>query len=92
MYLSRLNHLIRPQVNWGPDVGVGLAIVQNAINQLNYSTEQLMLEVMQPCDHLLRTCVWLRTKVPCNSIFRIAKSAEGFCCSFNYNAINMATR
>lgn len=85
--MSKLNHLIRPQINWGPEVSASIESTEEILQQLGYTIEQIMLEVMQPCAHLLRHCHWLRREVPCDTIFQIAKSAEGFCCSFNYGAI-----
>ncbi len=46
-----------------------------------------MLELMQPCNLMIRSCSWLGKIIPCESIFRVAKSSEGFCCSFNYKAL-----
>lgn len=57
------------------------------LTELNYTTEKLMFELMQPCSLMLETCIWLGKFVPCEKVFRVAKSSEGFCCSFNYNAL-----
>ncbi|XP_037049613.1 pickpocket protein 11-like [Bradysia coprophila] len=57
------------------------------LTELNYTTEKLMFELMQPCSVMLENCIWLGQSVPCDTIFRVAKSSEGFCCSFNYNAL-----
>ncbi len=46
-----------------------------------------MRELMHPCDNQISQCIWLGKFVPCNTLFRRAKSIEGYCCSFNYNAI-----
>ncbi|XP_037049218.1 sodium channel protein Nach-like [Bradysia coprophila] len=46
-----------------------------------------MREVMHPCDNMLTQCLWLGQFVPCNTLFRTAKSIDGYCCSFNYDAI-----
>lgn len=59
-------------------------LVTNTLTHLNYSTERLMLELMQPCDLMVANCTWLGKPTPCRTIFRVAKSTEGFCCSFNY--------
>lgn len=58
------------------------------LDELDYKTETLMKELMHPCHKLLEKCSWLGKFVPCDTIFRIAKSIEGYCCSFNYDAIN----
>lgn len=54
--------------------------------QMNYTSERLMFEMMQPCSEMLQNCTWLGKTMPCEALFRVAKSAEGFCCSFNYKA------
>lgn len=45
------------------------------------------MELMQPCENMITSCAWLGTEVPCDSLFRVAKSAAGFCCSFNSRAL-----
>lgn len=46
-----------------------------------------MFELMQPCNQMIKGCAWLGKIIPCDTIFRVAKSSEGFCCSFNYKAL-----
>ncbi|CAD7081679.1 unnamed protein product [Hermetia illucens] len=58
-----------------------------ALEDLGYSMEKLMFDMAQPCENLIRECVWLGKTVPCKSLFRLVKSARGFCCSFNYKAL-----
>lgn len=55
-----------------------------ALEKLNYTMDRLMFTMMEPCTQLLHFCVWLGTRMPCNQLFRVSSSAEGFCCSFNY--------
>lgn len=52
-----------------------------------YTTEQLMYELMQPCDELIKACFWHGKEVDCKKFFRVAKSTSGFCCSFNYKSL-----
>lgn len=52
--------------------------------QMNYTIEHLMFDMMEPCSQLMKSCSWLGTNIPCEQLFRVATSAEGFCCSFNY--------
>lgn len=54
---------------------------------MGYTTDRLMFELMQPCVNMIRDCSWLGKIAPCDSLFRVAKSSEGFCCSFNYQAL-----
>lgn len=55
-----------------------------ALEKLNYTMEGLMFSMMEPCSQILQYCVWLGTPMPCNQLFRVSSSGEGFCCSFNY--------
>lgn len=56
---------------------------------MGYTTESLMLELMQPCNTLLKTCLWLGKRTKCNKLFRVVKSSVGHCCAFNYHAVKM---
>lgn len=60
--------------------------VHSALDNINYTIEHLMYEVMQPCGILIEHCTWLGRTKPCDVLFRVATSEEGFCCSFNYKA------
>lgn len=55
-----------------------------ALEAINMTAEHLMYEVMQPCDLLMDRCSWLGHSLPCDEMFLVATSEEGFCCSFNY--------
>lgn len=82
--LSKLADLVRPQfIDWNEDNSQTYA----AINEMGYTTETLMFELMQPCEKMLQQCFWLNQKMPCASLFRVTTSSGGFCCSFNYNSI-----
>lgn len=81
-FLSNLSKLVQPE--YVDDMHTQPLTV---LTELNYTTEKLMFELMQPCDIMLDTCIWLGKFVPCDQIFRVAKSSEGFCCSFNYNSL-----
>lgn len=54
------------------------------LEDLGYSTETMMFELRQPCDRLIKRCMWMGKVVRCDHLFRTSRSAEGFCCSFNY--------
>lgn len=58
-----------------------------AVLELGYTSESLMYEVMQPCENLIDYCYWLNKKHDCNALFRVVKTSEGFCCSFNNHGI-----
>lgn len=57
------------------------------LESLGYNSETLMQALAQPCENLLKKCLWLGREVPCKSLFRIIEAAEGFCCSFNFRAL-----
>lgn len=59
----------------------------NFFDALNYTTGSLMKMLAQPCDSLLKKCLWLGKLTNCNDIFRQTTSGFGFCCSFNYKAL-----
>lgn len=54
---------------------------------MNYTTETLMSEIAQPCDKLLRKCFWKGKETECHELFKLSRSTEGICCSFNYKAL-----
>ena len=62
----------------------------NIIQRTNYTTETLMTELAQPCDSLLKLCFWKGSETPCNELFKMTRSTEGICCSFNYVALRRA--
>lgn len=57
---------------------------RRAMIPLNWTIETYMLNVMQPCNRMLRKCLWLNEKIPCDQLFVVSKTTQGFCCSFNY--------
>lgn len=57
------------------------------LEEMGYTTDKLMFELMQPCSNMIQGCAWLGKIVACDTLFRVAKSSEGFCCSFNYKAL-----
>lgn len=82
-YFSELGKLVEAEyVTFDGD----FALIHQHLAALNYTTERLMYELMQPCEHMIANCTWLGMAMPCVQLFRVAKSSEGFCCSFNYKA------
>lgn len=67
------------------DVRAEVLNTWRVLESLGYTTEKLLMEVRQPCSKLLSHCVWQKKKVACDSIFKLTKYSEGFCCSFNYD-------
>lgn len=81
LFLKQLSKLVVPEY-----ISEQFNKTHEVLSELNYTTERLMFEVMQPCREMLEVCTWLGKVVPCETLFRVATSAEGFCCSFNYKA------
>lgn len=50
----------------------------------NITIEMMMRAIIQPCDKMIRMCLWLNQKIPCDQLFNVSKTSQGFCCSFNY--------
>ncbi|KAL7302568.1 hypothetical protein TKK_0005203 [Trichogramma kaykai] len=51
----------------------------------NVTIEDIMYNMMQPCEKLLLRCAWEGKIYDCSKIFKPIKSIEGFCCAFNYH-------
>lgn len=58
-----------------------------ALENAGYTCETMMRALMQPCSTMVKQCYWLGRTVPCEQLFHVSKSSEGFCCSFNYKHI-----
>lgn len=61
--------------------------ISSILEDFGYNTETLMLGMVQPCDHMLRMCFWKGHEFPCGDLFKLSRSSEGMCCSFNYKAL-----
>lgn len=61
--------------------------VEYILLRLGYTIENIMLELIQPCEEMLQNCSWLGEVIPCKDLFRMIKTVDGFCCSFNYKAL-----
>lgn len=60
------------------------------LEDMGYTTETLMMELVQPCDHMVKMCFWKGNEYPCYKLFKLSRSTEGICCSFNYKAIKLS--
>lgn len=79
--LSRLNLLIRPKKTFN---GLEITELKRAMNALNLTIPELMQQMMQPCDRMIRYCTWLNRLTPCKELFHVVESTYGYCCAFNY--------
>lgn len=77
---SHLHKYIRSRVeDWPKKTNT----ILDALSALGYTAEKLLLEVMQPCNKMLKKCLWYDRVTPCDTLFYVTKSSQGFCCSFN---------
>ncbi|GAB0097885.1 sodium channel protein Nach [Sergentomyia squamirostris] len=81
-FLENLSNLISPE-----NVDSIYIKTYTILEKFGYNTEKLMMELVQPCENMLKLCFWLGNEVPCHGIFKLSKSSEGLCCSFNYRAL-----
>lgn len=79
MFFENLSKLVVPEY-----IDDAYVRIWEALDIMNYTTERLMFEVMRPCRDMIRNCTWLGSKMPCETLFKVATGSEGFCCSFNY--------
>ena len=58
----------------------------NTINIMNKYQRKIPLvlqKVMQSCSKLILACSWQGKTVPCQSLFSVRRTDDGYCCSFN---------
>ena len=80
-FLHKLGMLITPDY-----LNATFLSLYSTLEEIGYSTETMMFELRQPCDRLLKQCIWLGKATRCDHLFRTSRGSEGFCCSFNYKA------
>lgn len=80
-FFREVNKLIKPD-----DLEDTYNDAQEVLMLMNYTIARLMFELMQPCTKLIHLCNWQGDAVPCERLFEVSTSADGFCCSFNYAA------
>lgn len=61
--------------------------VEYILERLGYGPEEIIYQLVQPCADMLKNCSWLGESLPCNKLFRLTKTSEGFCCLFNYRGL-----
>lgn len=82
-FYEKIPNLITPVIA----VDEEFLYISSILQDMGYNTESLMTELAQPCENLLKYCFWKGTQTPCNELFKLSKSSEGICCSFNYKAL-----
>lgn len=63
--------------------------LNDVLRQNNISVATVMAIIAPNCFDLLRKCSWKGVIVQCVLIFRIVKTSEGICCSFNYHGTDL---
>lgn len=79
--LSRLNLLVRPKKSID---AFDTTELKRAMAALNMTIPDLMQQMIQPCDRLIRYCLWQKRVTPCEKLFQVVQSMFGYCCAFNY--------
>lgn len=80
---GKLNYIVK-SLKYTGNVTTEMQQFQLAMKQFGYTVESLMLEVMEPCSSFLQQCAFLSRFIPCEELFFVSKTTEGFCCSFNH--------
>ncbi|KAJ8921011.1 hypothetical protein NQ315_015807 [Exocentrus adspersus] len=52
-----------------------------------FNTGDVLKAVAPSCDDMIVSCKWKGEEKRCDAIFEVVRTAEGFCCSFNYFAL-----
>lgn len=78
--VSNFHAFLKPSLMEWPDQSNKII---SELTLLGYTIESFFRAAMQPCSVMLKLCIWYNRRMPCNELFFITKSSEGFCCSFN---------
>lgn len=62
--------------------------IENILLSQGISSEQLMKEIAKPCETVLLKCTLSGVSKSCKDIFRLIRTPHGYCCAFNYFALN----
>lgn len=54
----------------------------------NYDVMSTMEMLAPLCNEILISCEWSGIKYNCSDLFELRRTAEGYCCSFNYIRTN----
>nr|CAD7406772.1 unnamed protein product [Timema cristinae] len=65
-----------------------LRILQSILDLNKIKAKDIMTEVAAACEDIIIECRWKKRNVKCSLIFKLFKTYEGFCCSFNYVGVN----
>ncbi|PZC76567.1 hypothetical protein B5X24_HaOG204466 [Helicoverpa armigera] len=65
--------------------------IMNILKHHFFTVDTIMEEVHQKCENLILHCTFSRKGKRCEDMFSLIKTYEGYCCSFNYAALNDAS-
>lgn len=68
--------------NKDPINGLLKGVMKSETNHEHY-TLPFIFQSMHPCNEMLLYCEWQGKAKDCETLFRVSKSDNGFCCSFN---------
>ncbi|XP_046433237.1 sodium channel protein Nach-like [Neodiprion fabricii] len=81
--LKYLGHLYLFELNEGEENGV--EFLHNLLTQRYESYAPRILNQLTPnCQSMLKRCSWAGKEQTCEDIFYPRKTADGYCCTFNY--------
>lgn len=66
-----------------------LETINEAMSNHGFKIDELMASLAQPCQSMIKRCLWLGKNIKCSKIFHISRTSEGFCCSFNHNNVGI---
>lgn len=79
-FFSHVKTLIEPKPNTFTKKGLNITV---SIFKAGYTTNTIMREIMQPCNTMIKMCIWMGQLMPCDKLFFVSKTERGYCCSFN---------
>lgn len=86
MAFADLRYIVKP-FEYADNVTTEMEQFEVAMHKFNYTMESLMLELMEPCKSFIKQCTFINEDLPCDQLFFITKTTDGFCCSFNYKLV-----
>lgn len=84
---AKLRYLVKPFESQIVNITIAMEQFQLAMKKFDYTVESLMLELMEPCASFIKHCSFVNENLPCDQLFFITKTTEGFCCSFNHKLV-----
>lgn len=58
--------------------------LHNIFQENDIDIDSLVKDLAPKCGDMIVRCMWKGTQTRCDTLFQVIKTAEGYCCSFNY--------